>query len=65
MIITLDCDCEPDAEHEVEVFAEVNQFGPGSGIYSPEIGDELPCGRKINERDMDKLYKRLEEWGKE
>lgn len=56
------CECEVE-EHEVFVEAELIGYRSGSGIHSPKVGDPLPCGRTITEKDMEHLFERLNEWG--
>lgn len=63
-LLHLPCDCGEE-EHEIWVEAEVSHYHSGHGIYSPEIGDELPCGRQITQADMTELFKRLSRWGEE
>lgn len=62
--VTVPCDCEHE-EHEVEVSAELGGYGIRAriGLYAPSIGDKLPCGRELTERDLTKIVERLEEWG--
>lgn len=50
--VTIPCDCD-DEEHEVEY------EGEGGGLYTPSVGDALPCGRLIDENDMDEVFERL------
>lgn len=57
--INIPCDCEEDMEHEVEVEAEWGYRA--IGLYCPEVGDTLPCGRLINDKDIDYIIKYLEE----
>lgn len=50
--VTIPCDCA-DEEHELEV------EGESGGLYAPDVGDDLPCGRKVDEKDMERVWERL------
>lgn len=60
MTVTLPCDCD-DEEHDVETSPEFGGYGIHSrvGLCAPDVGDALPCGRLITERDLEKIVDRI------
>lgn len=59
--IRIACECDEE-EHEVEVEAEwYPQPGSRIGLYAPTIGDMLPCGREINQADLNSIFSTLED----
>lgn len=62
MKITFPCDCEAE-EHEVEVEAEWGGYGirGRTGLYAPQEGDALECGRVLSGDDIGDIIQRVDD----